>query len=86
VSTTFYCNYNYITVILYLFRPAKEFLLQTMKLHFAETGSVRASRIIEDIDGAFARMWAIVPAAEKTNPILAKEEAVTTAASSSASV
>lgn len=66
-------------VTVHFCRAAQEFLLQLVQQHLAETGSTRASRVIDDLEGALSRIWCVVPAAEKSNPVLAKETAPATA-------
>ena len=36
-----------------------------------ETGSARAARVLANLDEAMTKMYAVIPAAEKTNPLVA---------------
>lgn len=62
------------------YSAAKAYIVETLKQHLLETGSKRAKRILENIDGALARATMIVPASEKTNALVQTD--ATTSASS----
>ena len=64
--------YIYLTQY-HLCRGVRAFLEETLRAHLEATGSSRAERVLSDLDGALARCWMVVPASEKSNPILAKE-------------
>ena len=50
-------------------------LVSVLEQHVASTGSVRARRVLADLDAALDRIWVVMPSSEKTNPLLAKDDA-----------
>lgn len=56
-----------------------------MRAHYEETGSPRALYVLEHLDEAMQKMWAVVPESEQTNPILAEEGAAANVALKEAS-
>lgn len=63
------------------YTAAKSYLQNVLSRHYAETGSLRAKRVLDNIDIAMTKMWAVVPNSEKKNPIILSSvvEAVTLA-------
>jgi len=51
-------------------KAAKAFLIETLKQHVEDTGSRRAAKILANIDEAITKFIAVIPAAEKTNPLI----------------
>lgn len=56
------------------YKAAKARVIELLKLHIDETGSRRAKRVLDNIDEALAKMTIVVPASEKSSPLLVKEE------------
>jgi len=50
---------------------AKKYLTELLTAHVEETGSARAARVLANLDEAMTKMYAVIPAAEKTNPLVA---------------
>ena len=56
-------------------KAAKEFIVETLKQHVEDTGSKRAAKILANIDEAITKFIAVIPAAEKTNPLVVSTDA-----------
>ena len=56
------------------YKAAKARVIELLTLHIDETGSKRAKRVLENIDEALTKMTVLVPASEKSSPLLVKEE------------
>jgi len=54
-------------------RNALAFLQSTLERHIELTGSERASRLLEKLPSSLAKVWAIIPASEKENALVAEE-------------
>lgn len=66
------------------YQNAKAFLKQSLSHHFNQTGSKRAKRVLDNMDEALLKMWAVVPNAEKKNPIIASSNVAIAANASKA--
>eukprot|EP01035_Chromulina_nebulosa_P040333 gene40333-54553_t len=53
---------------------AKEYLRTLLTSHLDRTGSERAAAALRDLDEFVRRLWVVVPASEKGNPLLASQE------------
>ena len=54
---------------------AKKYLTDLLQAHVTETGSARAAHMLANMDEAIKRVWMVVPAAEKTNPLVVTADA-----------
>jgi glutamate synthase domain-containing protein 3 len=52
------------------YNNAKELLKSILTKHCAETGSARGLKVLENLDIALTKVWAVVPNSEKSNPII----------------
>ena len=52
---------------------AKEYLRVLLTSHLDRTGSERAAAALRDLDEFVRRLWVVVPASEKGNPLLASQ-------------
>ena len=52
---------------------AKEYLRALLTSHLDRTGSERAAAALRDLDEFVRRLWVVVPASEKGNPLLATQ-------------
>jgi len=53
-------------------KAAKDFLITSLERHISLTGSAKAKSVLSKIEELLAKIWVVVPAAEKTNPLLAE--------------
>eukprot|EP01041_Mallomonas_annulata_P004704 gene4704-9324_t len=54
-------------------KAALDFLTTSLERHVQLTGSARAAKLLQNLPTALSKIWVVVPAAEKTNPLLAEE-------------
>ena len=52
---------------------AKDYLKALLTSHLEQTGSERAATALRDLDEFIRRLWVVVPASEKGNPLLAAQ-------------
>lgn len=49
---------------------AKEYLVKVLTDYVLETKSARAQQVLDNIDVAISKIWMLVPASEKANPLV----------------
>jgi glutamate synthase domain-containing protein 3 len=58
------------------YAAAKTYLQTILGRHYDETGSSRAKRVLDNIDVAMTKIWAVIPNSEKSNPLIVNNSAV----------
>jgi len=54
---------------------AKSYLKESLTKHYEATGSTRAKRVLDNLDEAMGKIWAVVPNSEKANQIIVNSKA-----------